>query len=152
MSDFTANLDRAFASTRTVLVNVTPAQLDASTPCASWDVRGLVNHIVGGTHFFARSVRGDAHPEGDPPDFAAGEFIAVFDDGAAQAVAAFDAPGAAEKMITLPFGTLPGAAFIGIATTDAFAHGWDLARRDGSVERSRSRRSPRRCSSSRGSR
>jgi uncharacterized protein (TIGR03086 family) len=132
MSDFsTERLERAFASTRGVLVNVTPEQLGAGTPCESWDVRALVNHVVGGTHFFARSVRGDAMPAGDAPDFATGDFVAIYDDGASQAVAAFAAPGAAEKMITLPFATLPGAAFMGIAATDAFAHGWDLARATG---------------------
>jgi uncharacterized protein (TIGR03086 family) len=110
---------------------VTTAQLDASTPCASWDVRAVLNHVVGGTHFFARSLRGEAMPEGAAPDFAAGDFLAVYDDGAAQAVAAFAAPGAAEKMVTLPFATLPGAAFMNIAATDAFAHGWDLARATG---------------------
>jgi uncharacterized protein (TIGR03086 family) len=114
-----------------VLTNVTPAQLDASTPCASWDVRTLLNHVVGGTHHFARSMRGEAAPGGEAPDFAAGDFVAVFDDGAAQAVAAFAAPGAAEQMVTLPFGTLPGAAFMSIAATDSFAHGWDLARATG---------------------
>jgi uncharacterized protein (TIGR03086 family) len=132
VSDFsTATLERAFASTRGVLANVGADQLDSSTPCASWDVRALVNHVVGGTHYFARSVRGDAMPPGDAPDFAAGDFVAVYDDGAGQALAAFAAPGAAEKMITLPFATLPGAAFMGIAATDAFAHGWDLARATG---------------------
>jgi uncharacterized protein (TIGR03086 family) len=124
-------LERAFASTRGVLGNVTPAQLDESTPCASWDVRALVNHIVGGTHYFAGSVRGDFEPSAVAPDFAAGDFMAGFDDGAAQAVAAFGAPGNAEKMITLPFATLPGATFMGIAATDSFAHGWDLARSTG---------------------
>ena len=124
-------LERAFASTRGVLANVTSDQLDRSTPCASWDVRALVNHVVGGTHFFAGQVRGDFEPTENPPDLAAGDFMAVYDDGAAQAVAAFGAPGNAEKMITLPFATLPGAAFMGIAATDAFAHGWDLARATG---------------------
>jgi uncharacterized protein (TIGR03086 family) len=34
-------------------------------------------------------------------------------------------------MITLPFGVLPGAAFMGLATTDTFTHGWDLAKATG---------------------
>jgi uncharacterized protein (TIGR03086 family) len=124
-------LERAFASTRGVLENVTPAQLDRSTPCASWDVRALVNHVVGGTHFFAASVRGDFQPSADAPDLAAGDFMAVYDDGVAQAVAAFGAPGNAEKMVTLPFGAFPGAVFMDLAATDAFTHGWDLARATG---------------------
>lgn len=31
----------------------------------------------------------------------------------------------------LPFGEYPGAAFMGLATTDTFAHGWDLAKATG---------------------
>ena len=38
------------------------------------------------------------------------------------------APGAMEQMVELPFATLPGAVFVGIASTDQFTHAWDLAR------------------------
>ena len=41
------------------------------------------------------------------------------------------APGAQDKVLTLPFGTLPASVFMGIATTDAFTHGWDLAKATG---------------------
>jgi uncharacterized protein (TIGR03086 family) len=34
-------------------------------------------------------------------------------------------------MCTLPFGTMPGSAFVGIAATDTFVHGWDLAKATG---------------------
>jgi uncharacterized protein (TIGR03086 family) len=36
-----------------------------------------------------------------------------------------------EKTLTLPFGQMPGSAFVGLATTDTFAHGWDLAKATG---------------------
>jgi len=116
----TEALEQAFATTRSVLEKVEPDQLDGSTPCASWDVRRLVNHIVGGSHWFAISTENGASPEVDDTDWAAGDFVAAFDEGAKRTVAAFNAPGAQEKMITLPFGTLPGGAFMGLATTDAF--------------------------------
>jgi uncharacterized protein (TIGR03086 family) len=121
-------LERAFASTRSVLDRVTPDQLDLPTPCASWDVRALVNHMVGGPFYFASCMESGAHPAAGATDYAAGDIVGSYDDGAARAVAAFAAPGADERMITLPFGTLPGAVFLGIASTDVFAHGWDLAR------------------------
>jgi uncharacterized protein (TIGR03086 family) len=127
----TEMLERAFASTRSVLVNVTPDQLALPTPCTSWDVRALVNHMVGGPFYFAASVNDGAHPEGGASDYTTGDMVASYDDGVAQAVAAFAAPGAFERMITLPFGTLPGSVFITIAATDAFGHGWDLARATG---------------------
>jgi uncharacterized protein (TIGR03086 family) len=127
----TEMLERAFASTRSVLVNVTPDQFELATPCASWDVRALVNHMVGGPFYAAASVNDGVHPAPAASDYATGDIVASYDDGVARAVAAFAAPGALERMITLPFGTLPGAVFINIAATDAFSHGWDLARATG---------------------
>jgi uncharacterized protein (TIGR03086 family) len=127
----TEMLERAFTSSRSVLVNLTPDQLALPTPCASWDVRALVNHMVGGPFYFAASVNDGVHPERAPADYTAGDIVATYDDGAAQAVAAFAAPGAFERMVTLPFGTLPVSVFINIAATDTFSHGWDLARATG---------------------
>ncbi len=127
----TEMLERAFASSRSVLVNVTPDQLALTTPCASWDVRALINHMVGGPFYFAASVNDGVHPERGASDYATGDIVASYDDGTVQAVAAFAAPGAFERMVTLPFGTLPVSVFINIAATDAFSHGWDLARATG---------------------
>jgi uncharacterized protein (TIGR03086 family) len=64
-------------------------------------------------------------------DFTAGDMVATYEDGIKQAVAAFGAPGAMEKMIELPFGTFPGAFFIQLASTDALTHGWDIAKATG---------------------
>jgi uncharacterized protein (TIGR03086 family) len=130
----TEALAQAFADTRGVLVNVTPDQLDLPTPCASWKVRDIVNHIVGGSQWFAASVTAGESPvieESDFSELADGDFVAEFDKGVAASVAAFGAPGAQEKMVKLPFGTMPGSAFMGLATTDTFTHGWDLAKATG---------------------
>jgi len=126
-------LEKAFASTAGVLANVRADQLDDPTPCASWKVRDLLNHVVGGTYFFATTAETGRPPGGDapPPDFSGGDFNATFEEGARRAVAAFRAEGAMEKQMTLPFGALPGAVFVNIAATDSFAHGWDLARATG---------------------
>lgn len=128
----TENLARAFASTRTVLANVTPDQLDQSTPCSSWKVRDLVNHIVGGAHWFGASTEAGVSADQEAAgDFASGDIVGSFDKGVARSVAAFDAPGAQEKIVKLPFGEFPGAAFMALATTDTFTHGWDLAKATG---------------------
>ena len=119
-------LEQAIATTRGVLANVSRDQLDDATPCASWKVRDLINHIVGGQYFFAGGVRGEL-PSGET-DWAAGDFLADFDTRARQCVDAFNSDGAMDKMLTLPFGQMPGSAFIGLASTDTFTHGWDLAR------------------------
>jgi uncharacterized protein (TIGR03086 family) len=126
----TALLEQAIASTRGVLATVTPEQMDTETPCASWKVRELVNHIVGGQYFFVAGVEG-VPPTAAAGDFASGDFLATFDEGSTKCVAAFQGDGVMSKMLTLPFGTMPGSAFIGLAATDTFTHGWDLAKATG---------------------
>jgi uncharacterized protein (TIGR03086 family) len=126
-------LEKAFASTAGVLANVKADQLDDPTPCASWKVRDLINHIVGGTTFFALIAETEEAPSrgGPPTDYAAGDFNATFERGAKRAVAAFRAEGVMDKIMTAPFGQVPGSIFVYIAATDTFAHGWDLAKATG---------------------
>lgn len=121
--------EAAIASTREVLAGVSADQMQNSTPCASWDVAALINHIVGGQHFFLAGLKGT--PPSEAPDFSAGDFVAAFDDAAAACLAGFQEDGVMEKMHTLPFGEMPGSAFMGLAATDTFQHGWDLAKATG---------------------
>jgi uncharacterized protein (TIGR03086 family) len=113
-----------------VLDGVGPADLARSTPCASWKVSDLVNHMVGGQFFFATAVRGE-QPSSEQKDYSAGDFVGEFDRGSKASVAAFSEEGAMERTVHLPFGDLPVAVFVGIASTDTFIHGWDLAKATG---------------------
>jgi uncharacterized protein (TIGR03086 family) len=115
---------------RNVLSAVTPDQLRNPTPCASWDVAGLINHVVGAQRFFVAGLQGTP-PSAAEGDDAAGDFVAAFDEASAECLAAFQGDGALDKMLDLPFGQMPGSAFIGLAMTDTFQHAWDLARATG---------------------
>lgn len=126
----TQPLEQAIAVSRGVLAAVSSDQLHASTPCASWDVSGLINHIVSAQHYFAVFMEG-AKPEGEPPDFAAGDYLAAFDEATARCLASFRADGAMGKMVAVPFGTMPAPAWMGLAVTDTFQHAWDLAKATG---------------------
>ena len=126
----TEALEQSIAATRAVLTGVQKTQLDDPTPCAAWKVSDLINHIVGGQHFFTAMVHGEP-PSGSETDFSATDFVSAFDAAAKDCVAAFNEPGVMEKTLTLPFGQMPGAAFVGIAATDTFTHGWDLAKATG---------------------
>jgi uncharacterized protein (TIGR03086 family) len=122
-------LQRAFASTGAVLNLVSPEHLDQPTPCASWQVRELVNHIAGGPSFFAEVAETGAFPSGrDPVDHAAGDFTGTFQRDTILAVQAFSRPGAGDQIVALPFATMPVSAYLWIAASDTFTHGWDLAR------------------------
>jgi uncharacterized protein (TIGR03086 family) len=124
-------LRRAVAAAEPVLANVKPAQLDRSTPCASWDVRALVNHLVGSTHWFAATVATGVAPTSDHGEFQSdvtgGDIQAAYRDGTQAAIAAFSAPGALDKSLKLPFGEMPANAFLMMASIDQLQHAWDLA-------------------------
>ena len=118
-------LGRAFASTRTVLVQVQAGQMDAPTPCAAWDVRSLIEHFTGSARWAAAAIGG---AEAASEDCTAADLVAAYDQGISVALAAFGAEGALEKAITLPWGEFSGAALMWLAVNDQFVHGWDLAR------------------------
>jgi uncharacterized protein (TIGR03086 family) len=122
-------LEQAFASSAKVLAGVQAGDLDKPTPCATWKVRDVVNHMVGGTHFFAETAETGVAPTGpNDTDFAGGDISSAYAEGSARAIAAFRADGAMEKTMKLPFGEFPGAIFVMIAASDAFTHGWDVAK------------------------
>jgi uncharacterized protein (TIGR03086 family) len=128
-------LSQAFMSTSGVLAGVSVADFSKATPCASWRVRELINHVVGGPRWYASfAVTGAAPSDGSPQDaedFSAGDFRGTFASDSERCVAAFSADGAMERMMRLPFGELPGAVYVNIAAVDTFAHGWDLAKATG---------------------
>jgi uncharacterized protein (TIGR03086 family) len=119
-------LDRALQSTLTILTKVQPADLDAPTPCATWDVRALINHFVGTARWWAGVLTGEAGPA--DADYAGGDFVAAYEESIRIAVAAFAGDGALGRTVRLPFGEFPGTVVLGMAALDQFTHGWDLAR------------------------
>ena len=126
-TEVTAQLNRAAGSTMEVLRQVRAAQLALPTPCASWDVRALINHFVGSARGWAAMLDGTAGA--DPaPDYAAGDYLAAYEESLRIAQAAFTTEDALERVVRMPQGEFPGMVLLGFATTDQFVHGWDLAR------------------------
>lgn len=126
------DLSAAFDSTMGVLRKVEPQDLAKRTPCQSWDVAALINHIVSAARWWAATVSGDAGLEAaEGADFVgggSGDFVAAYEESIRITLGAFAAEGAAERMVTAPFGEFPGAVLAKFAATDQFTHGWDLAR------------------------
>ena len=121
-----STLNQALLSTLAITTKVGPDDLRAATPCASWDVRALVNHFVGSARWWATVIAGqDAATDAD---YAAGDLVAAYEESTRLAAAAFAAEGALERTVRLPFGEFPGAVLRDLAATEQFVHGWDLAR------------------------
>jgi uncharacterized protein (TIGR03086 family) len=128
-----AELHRAANETaEKVMANVSRDQLGLASPCASWTVRDVVNHLVGNAYWFeaiARDGVAPDRPDNAAPDETSGDYVGRFRDGAAGAVAAFDS--AMGKTLNLPWGPMPASVFVVMASADQFVHAWDLARATG---------------------
>jgi uncharacterized protein (TIGR03086 family) len=123
---------RACAATATVLATVDAADFGRATPCKSWTVKDVVDHIIDSAATYAELAETGAWPaDGEDYDRTAGDFRATFGREAARLVAAFSAPGAMDRIMALPFGGMPGAIVVWIAAGDLFTHGWDLAKATG---------------------
>ena len=104
-----------------------PAQLGLPTPCADWDVRALLNHVLGNNDLYA------AGAAGLPVDWAerardrvGGDPLAAYDRSAAAVTAAFAAASPTTE-ISFPFGVLPAQQAVAVHFVDILVHGWDLA-------------------------
>lgn len=116
-----------------LIANTRPDQMDAQTPCAKWKVRDLVNHMVGGGQMFGAALAGETVGDLDAPmpDLLGDDPTAAWDAAAQAFCAGADSPGAMERMVTLPFATLPGKVVVDIAKFDLLVHAWDLAQATG---------------------
>lgn len=100
-------------------------QLGDATPCTDFTVRGVLEHMTTLASGFAPMFRGEDPPETGPePDGVLTEQFAVAMD---ELLAAVEAPGALDRTIPTPAGTMPGAAFARLVALDGLVHGWDLA-------------------------
>ena len=112
---------------------VRPDELGDRTPCADYDVRALLGHVVSVLRKLARvGTGGDAR---DVPDVIDG----IADDGWASAFTAARSEaervwaddGSLDRMVELPWATLPGRDVIDAYTHEFTAHSWDLAHATG---------------------
>jgi uncharacterized protein (TIGR03086 family) len=102
----------------------------ASTPCADWDVRALVHHVVEEQRWapplFAGATIADV---GDrfAGDLLGADPVATFDEAHRKALDAAEAPGALDRVVHLSFGDVPGAEYAMQLAADHLIHAWDLA-------------------------
>lgn len=118
------------ADQATALVGlVTAADLDRPTPCAEYDVRHLLGHVLGVLGRVAH-VAGGGLPFDVPSivlDVADDAWTARCADAAVALRAAWADEAVLDRVLHLPFGDVPGRgaalAYVGELTT----HAWDLA-------------------------
>lgn len=107
------------------------------TPCASWSVHDLVNHVVGenvwAVELFAGRTVAEVGSRFDG-DLIGDDAAATWDDSAAAALECVERPGAMDSTVHLSFGDFSGAAYAEQLVADLLVHAWDLARATGGDE------------------
>jgi uncharacterized protein (TIGR03086 family) len=133
-----AGLQAAVAAAAQVVGAVGAEQWTLGTPCTEWTVADVTDHLIQSNHAFAAAVWGGAEAATDVPaaDSPAGEAPATdragrFDASTAELLDAFAAPGALEKVVSVGFGTVPGAVALQLRVTELLVHGWDVAQATG---------------------
>jgi uncharacterized protein (TIGR03086 family) len=123
-------LDRVHDTVGGLVASTDTARLGDPTPCADWDVRTLINHLVEINKRYMAMIEGT-----EPP--AAGEDVLRDDPAGAYREAARtlrDAvrePGAIDELYPSPWGEISGAVIVQHAINESIAHGWDLAKATG---------------------
>ncbi len=87
------SLGQALQGALAILTRVRPEDPGGPAPCASRDVRALVNHFAGTARWWAATISGDGGVT--EADYAAGDFVAAYEESIRAAATAFGADGAA---------------------------------------------------------
>ncbi len=116
---------RSVDAAQAVIDGVGEADLERSTPCADWDVRALLRHMIWMSQVFAGGLTGGDVPDEPAPlgDAPAADFAA----GSAAAMAAWRDVDWSAMTLRLPFSELPAAIGVRVFIGDNSIHTWDLA-------------------------
>lgn len=107
------------------------------TPCSEWDVRALVNHVVGGCVRHRMLLHGAQTGEVEATrtvDHLGGDPVAAFTAAADSVVACFREDGALDRVVHHAAGHRTGRELLSMRVLDSAVHGWDLARAIGADE------------------
>jgi uncharacterized protein (TIGR03086 family) len=122
-------LDGATAEVR----GLRPGDLDRPSPCAGWDLRALLEHMIGQNHGFAEAVEG---PQDAPaPAFAPRSIddaglVEAWEESADRTAAAFAAAPGERHVLLVEVAVaqrFPLATVLGVHLLDTVVHTWDVA-------------------------
>ena len=123
--DGVQQLDQIIPQLERLVEGIDSAQLGLPTPCAKFDVAGVLEHMIGGATAFAPAFRGET-PAGDG-EATGGSVQDRWRAAMKELLDAVHSDGAQERTVAAPFGEVPGSVFARFVAFDGLVHGWDLA-------------------------
>jgi uncharacterized protein (TIGR03086 family) len=128
-----ANLATSYDIMERTIASTPADKWSVQSPCAEWDAKGIVNHVIGGAKMVTACVSGQELDFASlAGDLAGDNPAANYRAAVNEALAAFNAdPSVLGRIVKMPFGDMPGAVIAGIFTNDNFCHAWDLAKTSG---------------------
>ncbi len=129
--------EKASRRVHEIMAGIREGQGENATPCTEWNVRQLMNHMIGGAEVLAGSLEGNM-PEGvggvSPNSSYSAEtdvsaLAQAYSGESARALRAAQQPGAMEA--ATPGGMMTAPQFLIAMATDHIVHAWDLARATG---------------------
>ncbi|MBF6185901.1 MULTISPECIES: TIGR03086 family metal-binding protein [Nocardia] len=126
------DLASTIATLADLVATIGPDHWQAATPCPAWTARDLVNHLVLGTRLCTAALTGTSESAAgtlDPAlvDALGADPASAYRSAGEALLAAFGRPGAADRIVHMPFGAVPGTVAAHLRLTEELVHGWDLA-------------------------
>lgn len=119
-------LASVLTKTGNLIAEVNDDQWGLPTPCPEYDVRALVNHMIGWVRVFDAGCHGREF-EGDPSAFRFGPDPAEEFRSASSSLAACWEEFGVDRQVRIMSGEMPGESVFNITVMEYLTHGWDLA-------------------------
>ena len=121
---------RARAQMAELVAAAKAEQMPAPTPCAEFDVRDLLGHVVGGCNRWALIGEGGNGLALEPMvrGVADDEWSAAYDEASGRVAKAWAPDASMEAVVAVPWGSAPGRLALHGYVMETATHAWDLAR------------------------
>lgn len=120
-----AALEGAYARATALAAELDPHDLERPTPCAGWDVRAVLNHLLGTMRMFAIVNEGGVAGE-DAGDLVGDDAHGAVQEGVRVNLRTWRAPKAFDGDRSFPFGTFPASAAALMNLSEVIVHTWDV--------------------------